>query len=86
MSENAPVETQAADPLKTVADAMEHAVNAAKGKTPRRAGQGRPGSARGQPICFAVCVHHVLHPFLRDSMTIGASGPTIPKTTRSSTD
>ena len=30
MSENAPVETQAADPLKTVADAMEHAVNAAK--------------------------------------------------------
>jgi hypothetical protein len=30
MSENAPVEAQAADPLKTVADAMEHAVKAAK--------------------------------------------------------
>ena len=30
MSENAPVETQAADPLKAVADAMEHAVQAAR--------------------------------------------------------
>ncbi len=30
MSDNASVETQAADPLKTVADAMEHAVQAAK--------------------------------------------------------
>jgi hypothetical protein len=30
MSENAPVEAQAADPLKTVADAMEHAVKAAR--------------------------------------------------------
>ncbi|MGC8644281.1 MAG: hypothetical protein ACP5XB_30845 [Isosphaeraceae bacterium] len=30
MSENASVEAQAADPLKTVADAMEHAVQAAR--------------------------------------------------------
>jgi hypothetical protein len=30
MSENAPVEAQATDPLKTVADAMEHAVKAAR--------------------------------------------------------
>jgi hypothetical protein len=30
MSDNAPVDTQASDPLKTVADAMEHAVQAAK--------------------------------------------------------
>jgi hypothetical protein len=30
MSENATVEAQASDPLKTVADAMEHAVQAAK--------------------------------------------------------
>lgn len=30
MSENAPVEAQATDPLKAVADAMEHAVQAAR--------------------------------------------------------
>ena len=30
MSDNASVETQASDPLKTVADAMEHAVQAAR--------------------------------------------------------
>jgi len=49
MSDNATVEAQASDPLKTVADAMEHAVQAAKdGAVDARArvDQALPGVSR----------------------------------------
>ena len=65
MSDNASVEAQTSDPLKTVADAMEHAVKAAReGASDARAkvDQARPG---GEPIRFAVRIHGMLYDFLR---------------------
>src|SRR6516164_5931959 len=49
MSENAAVDAQASDPLKTVADAMEHAVQAAKDgaiDAKARVDQALPGASR----------------------------------------
>ena len=78
MSEDASAQVQTSDPLKTVADAMEHAVQAA-GRRDRRQGEGRSGIPGREPIRVPVRIHDVLHDLLRSRVPFGARGTAIPK-------